>query len=50
MLSIEKTKELLDDKTISDDQAEKIRDDVQTLAEIIIEKYISDKKSGKWKN
>ncbi|MFA5871595.1 MAG: hypothetical protein WC858_02625 [Parcubacteria group bacterium] len=50
MLSIEKTKELLDDKTISDDQAEKIRDDVQTLAEIIIEKYISDRKSGKWKD
>ncbi|MFA5871408.1 MAG: hypothetical protein WC858_01685 [Parcubacteria group bacterium] len=50
MLSVEKVKELLNDKTISDDKAEKIRDDLQALAEIVIEKYISDKKSGKWKD
>ena len=49
MLSVEKVKELLDDKSISDEQAEKIRDDLQTLAEIIFEKYLSDRKSGKWK-
>jgi len=50
MLSVEKVKELLNDETLSSKQAEKIRDDLQTLAEIIFEKYIANKKSGKWKD
>ena len=47
MLSVEKTKELIDDKNISDEEAKKIRDDIYELAEIIFEKYQADKKAGK---
>jgi hypothetical protein len=45
MLSIEKTKELLNDKNISDEEAEKIRDDMRTLAEIIFDKWLEERKS-----
>lgn len=49
MLSIERVKKLLDDPTISDDEAEKIRDDMRALVEIIFEKWMEDRKSGKIK-
>jgi len=38
MLSIERTKELLNDPTLSDKEAEEIRDGLRDLAEIIYEK------------
>ena len=37
MLSIERTKELLDDPSISDEEAEQIRDECRILAEIVFE-------------
>ena len=43
MISIEETKRILKDKTISDEEAEIIRDEFRALAEIIFEKYQSDK-------
>jgi hypothetical protein len=39
MLSIERTKELLADATISDQEAELIRDSFRDLAEIIFNKW-----------
>jgi hypothetical protein len=39
MISIERTKELLADATISDQEAEKIRDSFRDLAEIIFNKW-----------
>lgn len=47
MLSVEKVKELLNDETISNEQAEKIRDDLYALGELIYEKWLEDKKAGK---
>jgi len=37
MLSVKKVKELLNDETISDEEATKIRDDCRELVEIIFE-------------
>ena len=45
MLSVEKVKELLNDDTISDEEAREIRDGLRDLAEIAYEKYHKDKKS-----
>jgi len=42
MLSIERTKELLADATISDKEAESIRDSFRDLAEIIFKKWKSE--------
>lgn len=47
MLSIEKSKELLNDDSLSDEEVEKIRDDMYELAEIIFEKWKIDKKIGR---
>lgn len=46
MLTLKKAKELLDDKTISDEEAIKIRDDCRELAEIIFEVQKKDKTIG----
>ena len=43
MLSVQKAKELLNDETISDEKAEKIRDDLYALAEIIFDKWLEEK-------
>jgi hypothetical protein len=45
MLDIETTKKLLGKPKMSDEKVEKIRNEVQTLAEIIIESYLSNKVS-----
>jgi len=47
MLSIERTKELLNDPTLSDKEAEEIRDGLRDLAEIIYEKWQEDRKKLK---
>ena len=39
MLSIEKTKKLIGDPNMSDEEAEKIRDEFRALAEIIFEDW-----------
>jgi len=44
MLSIEKIKELLKDKNIPDQEAEEIRDECRNLAEIVFEKWQTDKR------
>jgi hypothetical protein len=41
---VEKVKEMLNDDSISDEEAEEIRDGFRNLAEIIFEKYQQDKK------
>ena len=45
MLSIKKVKELLEDKNISDEEAEKIRDACYEFVELALDKYLSDKKT-----
>ena len=50
MLSIERTKELLNDPALSDEEIEKIRDDMRVLAEIIFEKWQADRKAAKTNN
>jgi len=47
MLSVERVKQLLNDPKISDEEAEKIRDEFHILAEMIFEKWIEDKKKAK---
>ena len=47
MLSIQKVKELLGDKDMSDEEAGEIRDGFYNLAEIIFEKWQVDKKEKK---
>ena len=42
MLSIEKTKKILNSPDMSDEEAEKIRDGFYNLAEIIFEKWMID--------
>ena len=39
MLSIQRTKELLDDHKISDEEAEKIRDNIRALGEVMFEQW-----------
>jgi hypothetical protein len=41
MLSVERCKEILGDKTISDSQVEKLREVLYALVENIVDEYIS---------
>lgn len=41
MLSIERCKEILENKTISDSQVEKLREALYALTENIIDEYVS---------
>ena len=43
VLSIEKTKQLINDPSLSDKEAEEIRDGFRVLAEIIFEKWQEEK-------
>ena len=43
MLSIEHTKKILNDPTISDEEVEKIRDTFRALADIVFEKWQQEK-------
>lgn len=47
MLSLERTKELLNDPTLSEKEIEEIRDGLRLLAELIFEKWQEDRKAGK---
>jgi hypothetical protein len=47
MLSLERTKELLNDPSLSDKEIQEIRDGFHMLVEIIFEKWKEDKKTGK---
>lgn len=47
MLSLERTKELLNDPTLSDKEIQEIRDGFYLLAEIIFGKWKEDKKADK---
>jgi len=49
MLSIEETKKLLGDQNVSDEEAEKIRDDFRMLAEIAFEKWLKAREEEKKK-
>jgi hypothetical protein len=44
MLSVQKVKRLLNGETISDEKAEKIRDECRDLAEIIFDKWLEEKR------
>lgn len=44
MLSLERTRELLDDPTLTDKEVQEIRDGFYLLAEIIFEKWREEKK------
>ncbi len=39
MLSVERTKQILNDPSLSDEDAEKLRDDFRVLAEIVFEQW-----------
>jgi len=41
MLSVERCKEILENKTISDSQVEKLRETLYSLVENIVDEYIS---------
>ena len=43
MIDIEETKKILGKPEMSDEEAELIRDDIRTLAEITIDSYIQQK-------
>ncbi len=47
MLSLERTKELLNDPRLTDKEVEEIRDGFYLLAQIIFEKWREDKKANK---
>lgn len=47
MLSIERTKELLNDSSLSDAEVEQIRDEFQILVEIIFEKWKGERIEAK---
>ncbi|KKQ35284.1 MAG: putative cytosolic protein [Candidatus Nomurabacteria bacterium GW2011_GWB1_37_5] len=47
MLSIERTKELLNDCSVADKEAEDIRDNFRMLAEIIFEKWQTEREKIK---
>ena len=49
MLSLERTKELLNDSTLPDKEIEEIRDGFYQLAQIIFEKWKEDRKNEKIK-
>jgi hypothetical protein len=50
MLSLERTKELLNDPRLSDKEIQEIRDGFYLLAEIIFEKWREEKKTDKTKS
>jgi signal-transduction protein with cAMP-binding, CBS, and nucleotidyltransferase domain len=50
MLSVERVKELLKDKNISDKEAEEIRDDFHNFAEIIFNKWMGEREKAKKQN
>ena len=43
MISVQRIKQLMTDKDISDSEAEKIRDDLRSLAEIIFEQWYENR-------
>jgi len=45
MLSIEETRRLLDDETLTDEEVTEIRDAFQILGEIIFEQWLSERKA-----
>ena len=45
MLSIEETRRLLDDETLTDEEVTEIRDSFQILGEIIFEQWLSERKA-----
>jgi hypothetical protein len=47
MISIERAKELLDDPSLSDVQVEQIRDEFQSLVEIIFDKWKEERRQEK---
>ncbi len=47
MISIERTKQLLNDSPLSDKEIEEIRDSFRALAEIIFEKWLEERKQEK---
>ena len=46
IISIEQTKKLLNDPTLSDEQAEEIRDGFRMLGEVIFDKWFEERKQG----
>ena len=46
MLSVERTKQLLNDPTLSDKEVAEIRDEFRALAEIIFEKWQEERESS----
>ena len=49
IISIEQTKKLLNDPTLSDEQAEEIRDGFRMLGEVIFDKWFEERKNGQHK-
>ena len=47
MISLERAKELLDDPSLSDVEVEQIRDEFQTLVEIIFAKWKEERRKEK---
>ena len=47
MLSVERVKELLKDPNISDEEAEKIRDEFYIFAEMIFDKWMDEREKVK---
>ncbi len=47
MLSIEETKKLLNDTTISDEQVEQIRDEIRALVEVIFQSWLEKEQAKK---
>ncbi len=47
MLTIQQTKQLLNNPALTDQEAEKIRDDFRMLAEIIFQKWQSEQQAKK---
>ncbi len=45
MLSIEETRRLLDDETLTDAEVTEIRDSFQILGEIIFEQWLSERRA-----
>ncbi len=45
MLTIARTKELLNDSSLSEEEVERIRDDFRALAEVIFEQWRSERKN-----
>lgn len=47
MLSVERVKELIGDPSLTDREAERIRDDLRRLAEVIFTKWQEDRRAGR---